>query len=419
MLNQCFNQPKQNDELPNNSYWLTFCQPTGLECYIPSAPDLDADTTADNVQANTVLFKGTKPADFDADVAYWLITRTKSGVRVPHFLYVQRSGIPSGLPAGTVRFGAPGLVQPVGDSGWDFSAQVSYCSEVAPGTLGKCTCYSLDSATQTTAGFDGVDPDDTTGPLEIQVEDQFRRPNTTTTITNGVGLGPMEVWLEVAAGSLGRPTIIDTERVAAPQGTNMVFVAREATKPHVYTEVLYRRATAPATGTLPYNVDATGRVHIAAGTTIPKALEVKLVNETSFLEHSSDPTQPELQIRSISGNSVSDTLHAWQIFDLDENGTACDGNLPLADDPAQIIYLKFESDDGDSDGDPRVRAAVGWGGCTEDGGLASCSFECQTDWWPYDDDPLNFQDVDGWSGFFVHHRAYRVEAFRAGSAPPQ
>jgi hypothetical protein len=151
----------------------------------------------------------------------------------------------------------------------------------------------LDSATQTTASFDGVDPDGTSNPLRIHVEDQFRRPNTTTTIANGAGLGPMEAWLEVAVGSLGRPTIIDTGRVAAPQGTNMLFVAREAASPYVHTEVLHRRATAPATGTLPHNVDATGRVHIAAGTTIPQALEVKRVNETSFLEHSSEPTQPE------------------------------------------------------------------------------------------------------------------------------
>lgn len=396
-----------------------FFQPTGLECYVPSAPDLDADTTADNVQANAVLFKGTKPDQFEADVAYWLITRTKFGVRVPHYLHVQRSGVPSGLSAGTVRLGAPGLVHPDGESGGGFVAQVSYYSEVAPGTLDSCTCYSLGSATQTTASFDGVDPDGTSNPLEIHVEDQFRRPNTTTTIANGEGLGPMEAWLEVAVGSLGRPTIIDTERVAAPQGTDMLFVAREAASPYAYTEVLYRRVTAPATGTLPHDVDATGRVHIAAGTTSPKALEVKRVNETSFLEHSSEPTQPEVPIRSISGNSVSDTLHAWQIEDLDGNGTACDGNLPLARDPAQIIDLRFESDDGGSGGVPRVRAAVGWGGCTEDGGLASCSSQCQTDCWTYTDDPLSFKGVEGWWGFLVHHRAYRVEASRAGSAPSQ
>jgi hypothetical protein len=52
----------------------------------------------------------------------------------------------------------------------------------------------------------------------------------------------------------------------------------------------------------------------------------------------------------------------------------------VARDPAQIIDLRFESDDGGSGGVPHVRAAVDWGGCTEDGGLASCSSQCQTDW---------------------------------------
>jgi hypothetical protein len=291
MLDQCFNEPKLTDDVPNNTYWLTVCVPTNLECYRPAIPELDGDTTADSVQANTILYVATKPEDFEADNAYWLITRTKNSVRQEQYIDVQRTGVPSGMAAGTVRLGASGLTQPAGDSGWGFLAQVAFCSEDAPGTIDKCTCYSEVSSVQTTASFDGVDPDGTaSGTLQINFEDQFRRGNTTTTITGGLGLGPIDVWLEGASGSGGRPTIIDTERVLAPQGTNMVFVER---------------------------------------------------------------------------------------------------------------------------------AAVGWGGCTEDGGLASYSRQCSTGWWPYEDDPEGFKGQNGWWGFFVHHRTYRVEAFRAGSAPAQ
>jgi hypothetical protein len=392
--------------------------PTNLECYQPAIPELDGDTTADSVQANTILYVATKPEDFEADNAYWLITRTKNSVRQEQYIDVQRTGVPSGMAAGTVRLGAPGLTQPAGDSGWGFLAQVAFCSEDAPGTIDKCTCYSEDSSVQTTASFDGVDPDGTaSGTLQINFEDQFRRGNTTTTITGGLGLGPIDVWLEGASG--GRPTIIDTERALAPQGTNMVFVERAAESPHVYTEVPYRCATSPATGDLQYNVDADGRAHIPASSSFPKALLIKLVNEPTSLEHSTETTEPELQVRTASGNNIGSALQSWPIKDLDGDATGCDGNLPLANDAGQIVYLRFESNDEGAHGDPQVRAAVGWGGCTEDGGLASCSRQCSTGWWPYEDDPEGLKGQNGWWGFFVHHRTYRVEAFRAGSAPAQ
>jgi hypothetical protein len=51
MLDQCFNEPKLSDDLPNDTYWLMVCVPTNLECYQPAIPELDGDTTADSVRA--------------------------------------------------------------------------------------------------------------------------------------------------------------------------------------------------------------------------------------------------------------------------------------------------------------------------------------------------------------------------------
>ncbi len=416
MPNQCFNEPKKTEDLPGNIFWVQFCQPQGKACFPPPAPELDTDTISDNVQASTILIKATKPANYDVDVAVWQVWRQKPGVLQLAYEYRQRAGVPSGIAEGTVRFAATGLVQPVNESGWSFFFTVAYCSESSPGTIDKCGCFSPASNVVATSSFDGADPDGT-GPLQINFEDQFRRANTTKTISGGDGLGPSSVWLELATGSGGRPTIIDTERVLAPQPANMLFVARQAASPNVYTELLYRRDTDETTDL--YNVDATGRGHIPTGSPLPSAYAVKLVNEPTDLTLSADKSKPELQVRRFSGNTATGSLKSWQVRDLDGTATGCDGTIPLADSTTALVLLVLESDDGGANGDPRLRATVGWGGCTEDGGLASCTNQCQSSWWTEEDDPGIFKTKTGWWGFFVHHHTYRIDAFRAGGAPPQ
>lgn len=392
-----------SSDLGSSNYWLYICQPAGRECHGPEGPSLDGDATSDNLQSQSILIKATKPQDFDADVVIWEVSKIVNNTPVKEYEFASRDGVPAGLPAATVRFGAPGLDQ---DSQYAF--RVSYCQESSPGTIDKCTCRSGYSAWYSTSSLDGAAP---ASPLVQQVEDQFRRRNTGKTIEGGDGIGPPEVWLEISTSGNARQTIVDNERVVARHSAPIVYVASTAATGHTYSEVLYKRD--PGYTGAYYNVDALARVFFVTGSNTLKGYAVKLVTEPSHLALAGSGA--ELQIRRFAGTSNSPALNPVKVANL--SGTNCGATIPLGTNGStEPVWVRIEVAGSGSE-DPSIFGEVAWGGCTETGALTSCSSHCSySGFWTDTGDPGEMTGSHGQWGYFTHHRDYRVEAFRAGSA---
>jgi hypothetical protein len=350
-------------DLSSNVFWLSVCVPLNRECYASSAPVLDSSISSDNLQSQTVLLKANKPADFDVDVVIWEISKYSGSGYQKLYEFTSRDGVPSGLPAAWVQYGATGL-----EADQDFAARVAYCSESSPGTIDRCTCRSGYGGLFRTSTLDGASP---TPPLVQRVEDQFRRRNTNKSIEGGEGIGPPEVWFALSSGSGGRQKIIDNERVAAAHSAPIVYVQKAAASGHTYAAVLYKRSPS-YTGTN-FNVDAIARATLTAGSNQVKGYAAKLVHETGFLQ-------------------------------LGTNGST------------EPVWVRVEVE-GNSQQDPRIKGEVAWGGCTETGALSTCSSHCYfasaiTDV----NDPASLAGVTGNWAYFVHHRDAIVESFNAGSA---
>ncbi len=392
------------DDLSGNTYWLTVCVPLNRECYGPSAPALDYDISSDNLQSQTVLLKATKPADFDAEVVVWEISKYVGAGYQKVYEFISRDTVPSGLPEATVRYGATGL-----EANSDYVARVAYCSESSPGTIDKCTCRSGYGGFFTTSSLDGAAP---TSPLVQKVEDQFRRRNTKKSIEGGEGIGPPEVWFELSSSSTGRQKIIDNERVAAAHSAPIVYVQKAAASGHTYAAVLYKRSTS-YTGS-EFNVDAIARVALSAGTNQLKAYAVKLVNETAVLQLPGSGA--ELQVRRFNASSNSSYVSGFKVSSL--SGTNCGATIPLGTNGStEPVWVRIEVAGG-SNQDPTIKGEIAWGGCTETGALSSCSSYCYFASAVEDTgDPAQLKDVQGgnWA-YFVHHRDGVVESFNAGSA---
>jgi hypothetical protein len=318
--------------------------------------------------------------------------------------FTSRDGVPSGLPAVDVLYGATGL-----EAGSDFYARVAYCSESSPGTIDRCTCRSGYGGHYTTSSLDGAAP---TPPLVQRVEDQFRRRNTNKSIEGGEGIGPPEVWFELSSGSGGRQKIIDTERVAAAHSAPIVYVQKAAASGHTYAAVFYKRSPS-YTGTN-FNVDAIARATLTAGSNQVKGYAIKLVNETGFLQL--EGTGAELQVRRYGGTSAEPTyVGGFKVANL--NGTMCGEDIPLGTNGStEPVWVRIEVE-GLSSEDPRIKGEVAWGGCTETAALSSCSSHCYfANAIPDLGDPATLKGVKGNWAYFVHHRDAIVESFNAGSA---
>lgn len=172
-VNQCFNKPKTYSDAIQDPIYLVVCIPQGRGCFQPAAPELDSDGTVENLQAQTAIIKANKPNGFAPDVVIWeawyedaaggltLLWRSRS-----------KSSIVSGENAlYLVRYGAPGLVESAANR-----FRVAYCTELSPGVLDRCTCFSPFSDAQTTDDFHGTAPP---SPLCQEIEDSFERNNTT------------------------------------------------------------------------------------------------------------------------------------------------------------------------------------------------------------------------------------------------
>jgi hypothetical protein len=389
-------------DLSSNVFWLSVCVPLNRECYAPSAPVLDSSISSDNLQSQTVLLKANKPADFDVDVVIWEISKYSGSGYQKLYEFTSRDGVPSGLPAAWVQYGATGL-----EADQDFAARVAYCSESSPGTIDRCTCRSGYGGLFRTSNLDGASP---TPPLVQRVEDQFRRRNTNKSIEGGEGIGPPEVWFELSSGSGGRQKIIDNERVAAAHSAPIVYVQKTAASGHTYAALLYKRS--PSYTGENFNVDAIARVALSAGTNQLKAYAVKLVNEPTVLQHQGSGA--ELQVRRFNNTINSDPVYAAKVANL--SGTDCGATIPLGTNGStEPVWVRIEVA-GSSSEDPRIKGEVAWGGCTETAALSSCSSYCYFDAIPDVNDPASLKGVAGNWAYFVHHRDAIVESFNAGSA---
>ncbi len=392
-------------DLSTNTFWLTFCQPLGRECYGPALPGLDSTTSTDNLQSQTVLLEATKPTNFDADVVIWEISKYTGSSYQKLYEFTSRDTVPSGLPEATVRYGATGL-----EANTDYAARVTYCHESSPGTIDSCTCRSDYSGLFTTSSLDGSAP---ASPLVQRVEDQFRRRNTNKSTDGGEGIGPPEVWFELSSNSDGRQKIVDTERVAVAHSAPIVYMQKSAAAGHTYAEVLYKRD--PLVTATEYNVDAIARASLTAGSNQLKAYAVKLVNEPAVLQISGSGA--ELQVRRFNNSTGSTFVYAAKVANL--SGTNCSATIPLGTNGStDPVWLRIEVQ-GSPTQDPKIVGEVAWGGCTETGAMSSCSSYCHFAQAVEDlGDPASLKSVFGHWAYFVHHRDHRIEAFRAGSANP-
>jgi hypothetical protein len=391
-------------DLSSNVYWLTVCVPQNRECFAPSAPVLDSSISSDNLQSQTILLKAEKPENFDADVVIWEISKyTGSGYQVL-YEFTSRDGVPSGLDAADVLYGATGL-----EAENNFYARVAYCSESSPGTIDRCTCRSGYGGHYTTSSLDGASP---TAPLVQRVEDQFRRRNTNKSIDGGEGIGPPEVWFEISSGSGGRQKIIDNERVAAAHSAPIVYVQKAAASGHTYAAALYKRS--PSYTGSEFNVDAIARVALSAGSNQIKGYAVKLVNETAALQL--PEAGAELQVRRYGG-SATEPLYVGGFKVANLSGTGCGATIPLGTNGStEPVWVRIEVER-NSQQDPRIKGEVAWGGCTETGALSTCSSHYYFANANEDsEDPATLKGVTGNWAYFFHHRDAIVESFNAGSA---
>jgi hypothetical protein len=246
------------------------------------------------------------------------------------------------------------------------------------------------------------------------VEDSFRRPNTDRKEDNGDGLGPDAVWVDIdGAGPVtGYSNIVEEEMANAESGAFGWYKAKDAQDQHSYAEVLYMRH--PDTVDHEYSVDVIARA--LNGSPDYRGYAVKLGhNHNDFI------LEPSLVIFRFNGNSnTPEGFTVSQIFaeELTNLGGTCLETVPLANDPSIPVWVRIEIDQLPNL-TPKISAIAAWGNCFENDNVSDCLHICEFADVEDPEAPLNMKDQSGSWGFWVHHRDYRVENFRAGSEPDE
>lgn len=346
----------------------------------------------------------TKPNGFNAKVAVWTMWRYNPGYgwgAGPVWTHESTENIQHGTSDPyPVKFGVPGLLD-----GEKYAVRVAFCNDLETNTNRRCTCTSDRSEDILTDDFAGSPP---SGDLAQYVEDSFRRPNTDIKGEGRDGIGPVDVWLEIdGAGPVtGYGKIIEKEMAEVESGAFGWYRAKSAEDPHSYTEVLYRRH--PDTIGDEYSVDVVARG--LNGSPEYRGYAVKLGdNDNDYIEN------PSLVIFRFNGDSDGYTLNQIYAEELEDIGGTCDQVVPLANDPNTPVWVRIEIDQLSPGSTPKITATAAWGNCGENDSLSSCSHLCELANIVDLNAPANMIDESGAWGFWVHHRDYRVENFRAGS----
>lgn len=309
--------------------------------------------------------------------------------------------------------------------------RVAFCRQA--GSLKGCHCWSEPTLFDTNGdGTADVVPVDypTYGPsppaaFTQLVEDQFRRPASSSKGNDGNGLGMGKAWSDAigtagnqpyisAASSCGTtdPDIFDCAETPADLiPHNQVFGLSDT-----YGEIRFRpKSDFAQTADIRFNYALNGR-YTSAGN---KFFQVKYV--TGYV----NACQPTLLIMNnvefdrfptAQSSCMSCAQYAVVLgIPAGEQGTFClqfpQSSLPLN----QFMWLRSEIVD-NTDREPVVKATVAWG-CTDGQSISSCTSSYATTR-INENDPAELSEVEGQWVLEAHDLIHLVDIFRAGSIVP-
>ena len=276
------------------------------------------------------------------------------------------------------------------------------------GANGKCSCFSDRSGTVITEGFGPHLSPPSLAVVNVEVEDDFRRPATGYKIDGGNGLGPQTVWMENTMEP--RTRIEADEEVASVKSGNgggACYLLASAHW-HAYAEVLWVNDLV-ANPDRTYNLDVIARNF---GTSpVMKAYLVKLAN---------DPfAAPTLFIQRIDGGRVDLVNPPPTLAQLALSQPKCDPLTaleqvaPANPNRSKPLWLRIEVDDRASPfPEPVITATAAWD-CPAAGTIDDCLHVCTLTAIDTGDPSGMFQKT-GTTGLFAQHGDYFAAAFRAG-----
>ncbi len=411
----------EREVVDNDPIYQDICLSKPPSCSAPAPPVVLDDPADDFVRPQELSFEATVPAGFVADRVKRQVEYVGAGGAIlPLWADESEQGIRkdgAGNPiAGpyTIRLGAPGLLE---NTGHRF--RVSFRRDSDDYWL----CLSIRTPEKSTTAFSTFGP---TPPVTVEVEDDFRRPETDFRSNAGDGLGPAVVWQE----SLTTARIASDGDEQAPEFSALLNpsvlerYAAEASNPHTYAEGLFRTAQPGF-----YNIDLFTKEHVVSQ--MPMVMN-SYVLKLAYLTRGCDTNPTLFLLRAVeeSGSSTCDQAGLPNpnlppdaaLVIPDPSQPKCNARPPLdVEDGAdtftpkrsQPVWLRIEADQS-VEGDPIITATVAWN-CPDNQVIGNCGNVCKLT--RTDNVSSDMLLVKGLWGFWVHDKAYYLDFFRAGSDP--
>lgn len=418
---QCPGPPPAFSELANQDpEFLQLCYQLdpGGGCPVPdSSPTPDASHP---VLAQEAIIQATVPAGFTATSVVWSATfldpvsGSAGTVWASHTTDDPTVDPPPYNSGDTVKFGATGLVP-----GADHRFRVSFCD------ANGCFCWSNQSDPVLAGAFAGGAPEPPAASTVRELEDTFRRLNTSVANAGGDGIGPQDVWLNNdmrIVDDLDPATSVGGTAEMLQGGT--AIRTRASDHEHAFAEMLVRgvRNNQGQIGTDEYNVDLIVR-SFESGPMQLKGYYLKLSRDPAVADG-----ERALSVGRIEGVAGAPffTLKLKDINPVQQPKCPINGPLPLEEDEldgsgnptgrSKAVWLRFEIDDDPDLGEPILSGYVAWG-CTS-GGIEDCDKVCKFE--DEIDDQGSSKGLFGQKGrygFCSHHKTHFADIVRGGSIP--